>query len=534
MNKKNISLIINEVYNVMKLVKKIYGALSFVVILSLLVSCSPEIEDEIIVISPEISGLESNYTILEGSSLELTPKVVSEEEVIYKWTLDGQTVASSLTYTFNGDVAGEYNLVFAASNDGGTDQTEIAISVVEGLISVEAETFTITTLEVPEYFAEVENISWEITRFASELFRASYLDTKTPLFVTGEEGEYLLKVSSEDLEGEVAVLITVINREKESTPYISEVFDFLPAPGQFVNQLPAYEEGDSHEDMLRKAGESLTGEDATMITLGGWGGYVTFGFDHTIVNVPGRRDFRILGNAFAAAANPNPGAPFGGSCEPAIIMVAYDKNNNKAPDEDEWYEIKGSGNFTAENEPWYQMAVDNDNDVRTIRDYEMTYYRPATETPGEDGEANNPAAFVSIQNYIRWTNNQDEEGYKVKNVYHSQSYYPAWVADDEITYSGIRLAENGIDESGMGSNFVLYAFNYGYVDNFPNNHDNSGIDIDWAIDKDGNKVDLPGIDFVKVYNGVDQENGWLGEASTEVSRGEDLHMLGKNIKTITD
>ena len=64
-----------------------------------------------------------------------------------------------------------------------------------------------------------------------------------------------------------------------------------------------------------------------MITLGGFGGYVTVGFDHTIQNVEGLRDFRVLGNAFYANANPNPDAPEGGSCEPGVIMVAYDPDN---------------------------------------------------------------------------------------------------------------------------------------------------------------------------------------------------------------
>lgn len=35
-----------------------------------------------------------------------------------------------------------------------------------------------------------------------------------------------------------------------------------------------------------------------MISLGGFGGYVVVGFDHTITNVTGKRDFRVLGNAF--------------------------------------------------------------------------------------------------------------------------------------------------------------------------------------------------------------------------------------------
>lgn len=36
-----------------------------------------------------------------------------------------------------------------------------------------------------------------------------------------------------------------------------KVVDFLPAPGQFVNALPEYEEGDTKEDMCAKATEYL-------------------------------------------------------------------------------------------------------------------------------------------------------------------------------------------------------------------------------------------------------------------------------------
>ncbi len=481
---------------------------------------------------PAISGIEEEYTIDADTDLQLSPTVVSDNEATYAWFIGEEEVANGTEYTFNASRPGSYELILAVTNQGGTTEKKISVMVKAGITRVETETHTLLSLEAPGYLDDENEVEWEVTSTSSELYRLSYADTQSPVFVAAEEGEYRLKVAGGEIEGEV--LVTVGKREQEATPYIAEVFDFLPAPGQFVNKLPPYNEGDTREDMVRKAGEYLIGEDASMITLGGWGGYVTFGFDHTIVNVPGKRDFRILGNAFAAAANPNPDAPFGGSCEPAIIMVAYDKNGNGVPDDDEWYEIKGSANFTAENEAWYQMAIDNGNDTRTFRDFEMTYHRPTSETAEEAGEPNNPGSFVTIQNYIRWTNNQGEEGYKVKNVYHSQSYYPAWVTDDQLTYKGIRLAENGIDESGQGNYFVLYAFRYGYTDNFSNNHDNAAIDIDWAIDKDGNKADLPGIDFIKVYNGVDQENGWLGEASTEVSRGEDLHLLGINIETINE
>ncbi len=50
------------------------------------------------------------------------------------------------------------------------------------------------------------------------------------------------------------------------------------------------------------------------------------------------------------------------------------------------------------------------------------------------------------------------------------------------------------EEWGRNVYFVLYGFRYGYVDNHPNIQEESAIDIDWAIDKEGNKADSLGID----------------------------------------
>ena len=32
------------------------------------------------------------------------------------------------------------------------------------------------------------------------------------------------------------------------------------------------------------------------------------------------------------------------------------------------------------------------------------------------------------------------------------------------------------------------------------------IDIDWAVDAQGNPAHLPGVDFIKIYTGINQEN----------------------------
>jgi len=513
---------------------KKHSLIYFLILFVLFTGCDSKDDD---FPAPVISGVESGYTISEDDNLLLSPVITNGDDAVYSWLLEGQEVANTLQYTFNPSLAGNYNLLLKVTAKGGTAEKKILITVTEGnLPKVTTSEYTILSLEIPESLANSGNVQWTVLSASSDLYRLSHDNTKSPLFVAAEEGKYRLQVT--DGSKKEGMVVEVTKNEKQLSSYVSKVFDYMPAPGQFVNELPKYNVGDTHEDMVKKANDWLVGEETYMITLGGWGGYVTFGFDHTIVNVSGKRDFRVNGNAFGAEYG-RPGAPFGGSCEPGIIMVAYDKNKNGIPDDDEWYEIKGSSNFSSDNEPWITYAKENGNDTNVFRDYEMTYYRPTKEDPEQPGEENNPNAFITIEKYIQWKDNKNNSGYKVKNVYHQQTYYPAWVKEGQLTYKGIRLPENGINEgqyvpgiNETNTYFVLYAFRYGYVDNYPNLDDNSGIDIDWAIDKDGNKVDLPGIDFVKVYCGVNQENGWLGECSTEVDRGEDLHMLRKNIETI--
>lgn len=476
-------------------------------------------DDEEILLAPQISGIENAYTLIEDAKLELNPTIENDENTTILWSVNGNEVAQTASYVFQQSEAGEYKVVLKVTNEGGVKEHPISITVGAKNITIEGTAHKLMAVSLPDYIKEIEGVEWgEITADTS-LYRFSNnpVLAETPLFIAAVSGEYVMQVNWGDVEG--TVTFKVAESEADPSAYIAKVYDYMPAPGQFVNKLPKYEEGDTHEDMVVKAGESLIGEDASMITLGGWGGYVTVGFDHTIVNVSGKMDFRIEGNAFGANANPDANAPFGGSCEPGIIMVSYDANGNGEAD-DEWYEINGSGNFTAENEKFYQKGLDNDNDMNTYRDFQMTYHKPTVEDP------------ANITDYIYWTNNKGGEGYKFKHHFHRQPYYPLWIKDETITFDGIRLAENGIDESGQGNYFVLYGFNYGYVDNYPNRDDRAAIDIDWAIDKDGNKANLPGIDFVKIYNGVDQENGWLGEASTEVSRGSDLHLLGTDIDTL--
>jgi hypothetical protein len=306
------------------------------------------------------------------------------------------------------------------------------------------------------------------------------------------------------------VALWIVVRLAAQSPYIHKVYDYMPAPGQYVNDMPCYEPGDTQEDMNRKVEETIAGahHNEGMITLGGYGGYVVFGFDHEVDNVPGRYDFRILGNAFYADANLNGEASReGGSCEPGIVMVSRDVNGNGLPD-DPWYELAGSEYYRPQ----------------TLHNYRITYHKP-DENKTRDPDPDNPA--INDRTYIRWTTNGHGNGYLFRNVYHPQSYYPLWAEGETLSFEGTKLADNYVDESGKGSYYVLYACHWGYADNHPNADNRSGFNIEWAVDADGNRVVLPGIHFVKVYTGVNQYCGWLGETSTEISGAEDLHLTGR-------
>lgn len=293
------------------------------------------------------------------------------------------------------------------------------------------------------------------------------------------------------------------------SPYIAKVFEYKPAVGQFINVIPRFEKGDTDSDIIRKANEAIAGENAKgMISLGGFGGSVTFGFDHMVENKPGLRDFRVLGNAIETQLNPKPGTR-GGSSEPAIIMVSYDANNNGKPD-DAWYEIVGSEHN------------------QSIADYQITYYKP---DPLKDPVKEEGTPHVVDAEYIRWEDNQGGTGYKIKNSFNGQSYFPEWITEDKITFTGRLLPNNAVDESGNGTLWMLYSFGHGYADNVPNSHKDSAIDIDWAVDANGKSANLPGIHFVKVYTAINQEAGWTGEVSAEITGAYDLHLKNEIIES---
>ncbi len=295
------------------------------------------------------------------------------------------------------------------------------------------------------------------------------------------------------------------------SPYIQAVDEYVPAPGQHVNEIPEYEEGDDAATMIAKCTEKLAEDNRGYVALGGWGGYVTFHFDHSIANIEGQRDIYIMGNAYQEMRN----LVVGGMNEAGIVMVSKDVNHNGLPD-DSWYEISGS--------------CDVDSIGKVVYDYEVTYHQ-------------NPMGDIP------WTDNKGNSGTIDRNHYHTQEYYPQWLPDG-LTFHGTRLPDNminmsaSVDADWSPYYYVLVGYRYGYADNMPNftdtadsqsyNYEQCGIDIGWAVDEQRQPVNLDFVDFVRVYTGLNQkcpQPEWWGETSTEIIGAHDIH-LDASIKAV--
>ncbi|WP_374163353.1 cell surface protein [Arcticibacter sp. MXS-1] len=272
---------------------------------------------------------------------------------------------------------------------------------------------------------------------------------------------FTLTIAGCKKESEINMEAPVRPITANSSPYVTDLFEYLPAPGQAINTTAGSKAG----------AENILGKRGSAVSLGAWGGTIVLGFDHTVINTPGAPDILILGNAFENFA------------EPGVIWVMQDDNGNGKPD-DTWYEIAGS-----------EYGKEG-----YVRDYSVTYHRP------------DPAGDVS------WSDNKGNSGV-IKSVKTNWQYYPAWITANSYTLTGTLLPKSNITEATFVSS---KAFEYGYADNTPGG---DRIDLDDAIDKDGKKVSLKGIDFIKVQTGVLYNMGVLGELSTELQGIADLSLV---------
>ncbi len=467
------------------------------------------------VISLPVTGGE--LKLAAGTEYTITPEILNSDTDDFEitWTVDGNVVSHERSYSFCSAQTGSYDVTVTAVNADGSDFRRLTVTVLERLPyelefprmsyfskSTDRHTFPGRPVYLTPLMANLagETFSWSINGTTADC------SGRTLVFTPDTAGEYSVSVTVDGCATAGVKVICADATERDryraatasSSPEAARVFEWVPAPGQFIGdtQTGGMTGGETTPELACGwAQERLAAH--SHVSLGAFGGYIIVGFDHSIAKAGGQYDFAIMGNAFLNAAAGN-----GGSNEPGIVYVMQDVNGNGLPD-DEWYELRGSETGRPE----------------TRQDYAVTYYRPS-------------APRMNVQ----WTDNYGGSGLiDYLGAFHRQDYYyPAWITDDSYVLRGTclpaRTSHNPSAEFWDNS-----AFAWGYADNIGSDNltpesgsaaagQRNGFSIGNAMRPDFTPIDLQYIDFIKVQTGVNSKAGWLGEVSTEVSGFEDLNI----------
>ena len=470
-------------------------------------SDSEEIRVDVVALERPMVSISGNkrQTIAIGTEVVLHAMVRdSSLQTTLVWTINGEQVCEEPEYTFKAEAAGSYAITARATNEDGTHSDTIEIEVVRAedmplvweFDRVAYHTATGRKLQIkPSSVSDSKDIvyTWQIGDETAQRGEASFV------FTADTAGQYTITATATTEESGTQISLThkfVVTVYEAGAFYRAassmsnatwnRVLEYTPAPGQFINELKTGGFDGSQttmESAIAYAEKRLRAKN--WVSLGGFGGYIVVGFDHSIDN-SGDYDLGVIGNAFD------------GSSEPGIVWVMQDENGNGLPD-DTWYELQGSETGKAE----------------TIQNYAVTYYRP-----------------TGTQMPVWWSDNLGNSGsIDYLAQFHTQDYYyPLWIEEDSYTLTGTLLEARNYDKSGDGSYWVQPHYDWGYADNFsPTDFSSSDkanlFKISNAIDCECEPIHLDYIDFVKVQVGVNAKSGWLGELSTEVCGFYDFNLI---------
>lgn len=331
---------------------------------------------------------------------------------------------------------------------------------------------------------------------------------RTLSFIRLATGDYQVALTVTDDSGirmSASTTVTVTTETEAYSPYLSEVLEYRPA---LLNDKGLqFGPVDTYTTALEKVSTALKGKAFSQsdqgVCVGSFGSYIVFRFDHTVMNASGVRDFRI-GSFATKTSYPAQG----------VVWVAFDRNGNGQPDADEWYEIAGSE---------YGKTT-------TRTGLKVVYTRPGDLAPDEQ-----------VEEWALCTINDTE-----KNNYcyalppwggSSYTNWPAYLAKSDegaqLTYTDVVMLPPLATAPSSPSGYPTAAtrwYDYGYVCNSdPTDVAGSSFDIDWAVDRKGAKVHLPGVDFVKVQSATLQDMGyWYGPSCLMINSATDLHIDGSD------
>ena len=295
------------------------------------------------------------------------------------------------------------------------------------------------------------------------------------------------KALTADEDGNYTLALTTASQKLNVTlGSLTRVYDFA-ASKRVKNGADKLVDYLCINSQYTNAGYGLGGEAmlaGSLKSLGGFGGYATFYFADGLTNNPANKygvDFYVYGNSFGG----------GSASEPGQVWVSEDGNT--------WYALAGSEHYDS-----------------AIWDYTVTYTKNGTGTSWKDNYGHTDASHGRAFPWPLASN------YTLNDVAESGSF----------TTTGILLpSQKGIVGDNTTSSFAATT-PFGYADATKNGEENpylanddlqlasAGFDLAWAVDGNGNPVNVSGMSFhyVKVVTASNIMAGYFNEKSTEVTK----------------
>ena len=296
---------------------------------------------------------------------------------------------------------------------------------------------------------------------------------------------------------------------RAESDFASEVVEYRPAPGQFVNGPGPL--GEVFNDPAAALGAPIGGgtsapDNSKLLSLGGFGGSVTLRFASTVADDPCNPfglDAIVFGNAFW-----NSGNPASVRAEPGVIEISRDTNANGLAD-DAWFLIPGS--LIPNNPP---ATVPDDAFVIASWDDDPNSAAP----PADASWYPDPAVYAFVppgfpSTYETW-------GWLVPT-----GAVGVGAADTTpVLLLGDLDADDVVEDPGASPEaFYTRPDNPWATGITPGSAGGDAFDIAWAVDPaTGAPANLDGFDFIRVSTGEDAVQFPLGERSTEVGAVADV------------
>lgn len=425
-------------------------------------------------LAPSISGIGGDTIVLNiGDKTVLAPNITNLKGNKYSWSVNGKPVATDqINYTFEATEAGNFEITFKVDNKGGSDQESFKIHVEKPIAISMDNQLNVSMCQVVEIVPQItgpvrDDFQYEWTIGDSVISKKQNLN-----FISAQAGTFPLTLKATAGRQSTSITRQITVKPESYIRNAFTVLEYAPSPGKWHNWAVigsrdlwdlGMEYPLPYNAFLAKASELRKTNLSASLFVGAWGSYATFKFDHTVVNAPGKTDFELTA--------------FYSNRDLPAVYVAYDRNKNGKPDEEEWYEIK-TVDYGLEDSSDYAMTFTYDSVKTDDRRVYMYYSWKDNHAEPLQGQILNTKTFASAMTYAgTFSDRGFFPGFHMIDLNTKQiGMLEGW--STSFTRRGKRLTRN---VTGAAAFFQKM-----------------NIDIDQAVNSKGESVELPGIDFVKV------------------------------------